>query len=289
MISGPQEILTRATAREGDVAPMPRALLVFAHPGDETVALGARLRRFRQAHLILATDGAPRDQADSRTHGFPSWIQYRDARARELDHMLTIAGVSNMAHESLGIPDQQASFQLPQLTRQIAEHIRSFRPEIVFTHPYEGGHPDHDACAFAVRYACALAASPSGIQMLIAEAACYHAGPDGIKAEVFLAPPEPPPHAPPNGPQIIRKLSPGEQKRKRQRMDCFFTQRAALARFPCAVERFRLAPRYDFTRPPHPGPTYYDHFPWGITSGRFCRLAAEATRELRKEVGSAWG
>lgn len=289
MILVPQEILARATVREGDVSPMPRALLVFAHPDDETIALGARLRRFRGAQLILATDGAPRDEADSRTHGFSSWMGYRDARARELANMLSMAGIGHTTYHSLAIPDQQASFQLPDLTRRIAEHIRSFRPEIIFTHPYEGGHPDHDACAFAVRYACALAASPSGMQTLIAEAAFYHAGPNGLKTEMFLPPPEPPPHAPPNGPHIIRVLTPKEQTHKRQRLDCFFSQRATLARFPCAMERFRIAPRYDFTSPPHHGPTHYDHFPWGITSGQFCRLAAEAMRELRKEVGSAWG
>lgn len=260
---------------------MPRVLLVFAHPDDEALALGARLRRFREAHLILATDGAPRDPADSRTQGFPSLIEYRNARARELSDMLSLANVGHMSRTCLGFPDQEASFHLAELTRKIAEHVRSFRPEIILTHPYEGGHPDHDACAFAVRHACALSASPSGMQTLVAEAAFYHAGAGGIKTEVFLA------NAAPAS-QIVRKLTPAEQKRKRQRLDCFFTQRAMLAQFPCAVERYRIAPRYDFTRPPHPLPTYYDHFPWGITSGRFCRLAAEANRELRKEIGSAW-
>ncbi|HWE85932.1 MAG TPA: PIG-L family deacetylase [Terracidiphilus sp.] len=278
----PQELLARATAREGDVTPMPRALLVFAHPDDETVGLGARLRRFRQAHLIIATDGVPRDEEDSRTHGFPSAIQYRHARARELDDMLSSAGVGHMFHDSLGISDQQASFQLPALTRRIAEHIRSFRPEVIVTHPYEGGHPDHDACAFAVHYACVLAASPSGVRPLVAEAAFYHAGPAGLKTEVFLANPAEPQ-------QVVRVLSPKERTHKRQRLDCFYTQRVPLALFPCTAERFRFAPHYDFTRPPHSGPTWYDHFPWGITSGRFCRLAAEAARELRSEVGSAWG
>lgn len=35
-----------------------RTLLVFAHPDDKTVALGARLGRFDAAHFVHVTDGA---------------------------------------------------------------------------------------------------------------------------------------------------------------------------------------------------------------------------------------
>jgi LmbE family N-acetylglucosaminyl deacetylase len=275
-----RELLACATAPEGDRAPMPRALLVFAHPDDETVALGARIGRFHGAHFILVTDGAPRNQADSRSHGFPSWVEYREARSRELTAMFRLAGLGQMSRERLEIPDQEASFRLAELTRRLAHSIRTFRPEIVFTHPYEGGHPDHDACAFAVSHACALAAGDSGAQPLIVECAFYHAGPNVMETEAFL-----PSEAPP--PEMIHALSPREQSRKRERMACFVTQRTTLAQFACETERFRIAPQYDFTRPPHAGPTFYDHFPWGMTSGRFCQLAEEAARELRKEVARA--
>ena len=33
-------------------APVPRSLLVFAHPDDETIALGARLANFGDAHMV---------------------------------------------------------------------------------------------------------------------------------------------------------------------------------------------------------------------------------------------
>lgn len=278
MAPDPRQILARATAPESDVSPAPRAMLVFAHPDDETIAVGARIARLKDAHFILVTDGAPRNPADSRMHGFASWEDYRDTRARELTAMLRLAGVSQMSRESFDCPDQESAFHLPQLTRRLAQRIHAIKPEFVLTHPYEGGHPDHDACAFAVHHACALA---DGDPPVILEAAFYHAGPDVLESEAFLPQPSP-------TPEIVRVLSPREQSRKRERMDCFVTQRITLAQFPCAAERYRIAPHYDFSRPPHPGPTLYDHFPWGLTSGRFCRLAVEANRELREEVPGTW-
>jgi LmbE family N-acetylglucosaminyl deacetylase len=277
MVLDPQDILARASAPEGDPAPMPRALLVFAHPDDPALALGARLARSRDAHYILVTDGAPRDQVDSRARGFSSWMEYRDARERELTAMLSLAGLGKMSRESFDIPDQEASFCLAELTHRLAQRIRAFLPEVVLTHPYEGGHPDHDACAFAVHHACALAGESS--QPVIVECASYHAGPDVIETEMFLSAPTP-------VSENVRALTPREQSRKRERMECFVTQRTTLAQFPCAAERFRIAPDYDFTRPPHPGPALYDNFPWGLTSGRFCRLAADADRDLLQEAPS---
>ena len=244
------------------------------------MALGARIGRFANAHFIQVTDGAPRDESDSRRYGFPSWVEYRDARSREIAAMLHLAGLALMTRECLNIPDQQPTLQLSQLARQIAQRIQDLRPAVILTHPYEGGHPDHDACAFAVHHACSLARLPADQRPIVVEAAFYHAGPNVIETETFLPPPAP-------VPEIVRPLSPREQSRKRERMDCFVTQRTTLSQFPCEQERFRVAPPYDFTRPAHPGPALYDNFPWGMTSSRFCRLAARARGDLRQQANGA--
>ena len=44
--------------------------------------------------------------------------------------------------------------------------------EQVITHPYEGGHPDHDACAFAARAAVRHSANKAKLM----EFTSYHAG-----------------------------------------------------------------------------------------------------------------
>src|ERR1700740_2149628 len=74
------ETFARATATEKDPRPMPPALLFYAHPDDETIALGARLGRFRNAHLVHVTDGAPHNENIPRAHGLNSVSQYRHAR-----------------------------------------------------------------------------------------------------------------------------------------------------------------------------------------------------------------
>jgi len=275
-----EEILARASAPEGDPSPAPRALLVFAHPDDVALALGARIARFHDAYLLVVTDGAPHSGVDSHAHGFSSWQEYRDTRTRELTAMLSLAGLGHIGRETFDIPDQEACFRLPELTRRLAQRIHAVKPELVITHPYEGGHPDHDACAFAVHHACALADGAGSPRAAVVECAFYHAGPDFLETEVFLPAPTP-------VPEIDRDLTPREQSRKRERMECFVTQRTTLAQFPCDAERFRIAPQYDFTRPPHPGRTLYDHFPWGLTSDRFCRLASDATHELCHEMERA--
>jgi hypothetical protein len=65
------------------------------------------------------------------------------------------------------------------------------------------------------------------------------------------------------------ELDEPQQRRKRQMLACFRTQQAILGAFPVERERFRLAPRYDFALPPHPGPLYYELHDWGMTGDRF--------------------
>jgi N-acetylglucosamine malate deacetylase 2 len=268
LISSSQEdLFRRATAPEGERSALPRTMLVFAHPDDETVALGARIGRFGNAYFVYVTDGAPRNEQDSRQHGFASWSKYRAARLEELNHMLCAAGIPSASHQCLEIPDQEASLKLVALSARVAELIARHQPEVIFTHPFEGGHPDHDACAFAVYHAVALRTLRGDPSCVIIEGAFYNAA-----AHVpgsFL------PRAG-EGLEVEHRLTPDQRGRKQARIDCFRSQRETLRGFPLDYERFRIAPAYDFRTPPHPPPLLYDRFPWGMTSQRFIQLAAQA-------------
>ena len=149
-------ILARVTAPESDGEQTVRALIVFAHPDDEVVALGWRLGRFGASHLVHVTDGAPRDGKDSRAYGFASLEQYREAREMELHRALDRAGISDISRTRFGISDQESYLLLVELTHRVEELIRLQQPEAIITHPYEGGHPDHDASAFAAHLAVEL-------------------------------------------------------------------------------------------------------------------------------------
>lgn len=272
-----EDLLRRGTAPAGSDPAMPRSMVVFAHADDETIALGARMERFRGAQFIHVTDGAPLNEEDSRAHGFQSLDDYREARATELKTMFRQAGLDDVSCVSLSFRDQEASLSLAEITRQIAQQIAAREPEIIFTHPYEGGHPDHDACAFAVHHAVEMNRARGGGRPLILEAPFYHAGLNGFESGSFLRL---------DGwmPDISYELSEEERERKRKLIACFATQSETLKGFDDAWERFRIAPVYDFTRPPHKGKLLYEHYPWGMTAERFCELAAEAEAELENDA-----
>lgn len=268
------DVLANGTAPEGADCRMPRAVVVVAHPDDETIALGARLGRFGDAHFVHVTDGAPRDEQDSRSHGFDSLTDYRAARARELESVFRSAGIPNVSRECLNIPDQESALQLAALTSRIKDLFCTHKPEIAFTHPYEGGHPDHDACAFAVHHAVSLLRNEGRSVPAIAEAPFYHMGPTGIQTGRFLSS---------SSEEVEYILASEERERKAKRLRCFITQQQTLQPFHFDTERFRIAPAYDFGRPPHEGRVFYDEFPWGVSSVRFCELAGLAANVLQQQ------
>jgi LmbE family N-acetylglucosaminyl deacetylase len=135
------------------------------------------------------------------------------------------------------------------LTRLFAErHAR-----IVFTHPYEGGHPDHDATAFAVHAACRTLENAGELAPQCVEMAFYHAGRDGLVLQDFS--PDP------SSRTIEIELATGALATKRRMLAHHATQRRTLAPFSDARERFRFAPSYDFRKLPNRGRLYYEDLP----------------------------
>jgi LmbE family N-acetylglucosaminyl deacetylase len=268
MEPSPATQLIEAIAR--GIPPFPRTLIVAAHPDDETAGVGSRLGRFSELTIVHITDGSPLDLRDARANGFTGREQYAKARREELEAALRYSGVGRRLQMlMLGLVDQRASFHLVELTGLIADCIRSFRPDLVLTHPYEGGHPDHDSCAFAVNRGVRMTGVGS-----VGEFASYHAGANGVIASDFLPRPEP---------VFTVELTAEERALKEHMMDSFQTQRATLAIFSREVERYRPAPVYEFRLPPHAGHLFYENFDWGMTGSRFCDLAQRALEELRYE------
>jgi hypothetical protein len=52
------DLFAQAIAPQGSETPPPASMLVFAHPDDEIVAVGARLGRFRSAVFVHGYSGA---------------------------------------------------------------------------------------------------------------------------------------------------------------------------------------------------------------------------------------
>lgn len=250
-------------------AVMAGSVIVAAHPDDEAVGLGAHLADITDLAAILhVTDGAPRAGDDIRNAGCETWQQYAALRRREFENALAVSGASSHFNVSLRCPDQQASFRIAQLATTLAGLFERLRPAVVFTHPYEGGHPDHDATAAAVRAARRLLDD----RFTVVEFASYHARGAEMECERFLEN---------HGAAVIDRPLTGEQReRKRAVFRCYCSQQHVLNRFPLQHEPVRAAPEYDFTRPPHEGALLYERCDWGITGAEWCRLAAQAFREL---------
>ena len=257
--------------------PQPGVLIVAAHPDDETIGAGAQLPRFERLLILEVTDGSPAKIADAQGAGYGSRHAYAAARRRELLAALHVGGIPPGHLAELGLIDQEASLDLPGLTRLILRHLWDFQPDAILTQPYEGGHPDHDACAFAVQEACRLMSRARVMSPARIEMAGYHAeqGDPGrvtIETGEFLACM--------GCPEVVVVLDPAVQSMKRRMFECFHSQQPMLAHFRLDAERFRLAPEYDFSRPPHRGRLFYEQFDWGMTGVRWRELASDAVREL---------
>jgi LmbE family N-acetylglucosaminyl deacetylase len=245
-----------------------RVVLVVAHPDDEALACGALLPRVADCTIVHITDGAPRSGEDAARHGFATPAEYAAVRARELAVALDLAVIPAERRIAFGIADQGAALNLVGITRRLVPMLAD--AEIVLTHAYEGGHPDHDAAAFAVAAALAFMGAP---RPTIVEMPFYRADPEGDAwiRQSFA----------PDGPEPTTLcLTEGERELKRRMLAAHRTQQGTLEGFGIADEAFRAAPAHDFTRPPNGGHALYDRYGWGMNAARFCELAQAALREL---------
>jgi LmbE family N-acetylglucosaminyl deacetylase len=247
-------------------------MVVVAHPDDETIGLGGHLWQTPNATIVHVTDGAPRDLGDARAHGFDDWRSYALARRSELEAAMAEAGFGTDKLIGLNVPDKQAAHQMAAVASSLNRLFREFHPHVVFTHPYEGGHPDHDATAFAVDAACRALATMGETPPVRVEMAFYHAGKNGPVFQDFSRDPFS------RGVEI--ELSSKALAIKRRMIAHHATQRGTLAPFTAAVERFRWAPDYDFRDLPNAGRLYYETLPVGFRGTDWPPLVDRALRDL---------
>jgi LmbE family N-acetylglucosaminyl deacetylase len=256
----------RRLASPGEVLAK-RVALVVAHPDDEALSLGAQLPRLKGLTIVHVTDGAPRGDL----HGFGTREDYAAARRAELAAAVALTGIGADALIGFGVPDQEAALDLAGTARRLGSLLAGRGIEVVLTHAYEGGHPDHDAVAFAAHAACRLAAATGEPPGLI-EMPFYHAGRAGWIRQRFTVEGGPP--------ELALRLQEADRALKQRMYDAHATQRETLASFPPEWERFRVAPAHDFTALPNGGDLLYERYGWGMTGARWRELSGGALLEL---------
>ncbi len=125
-----------------------RVLVLVAHADDESVGYGALLQRMREAVVVIATDGAPRDEYFWGRFG--SREAYAAVRRDEARRAMQVAGVRELvllAEADSRLEDQRLFLNLAAAYGRLAAVVEQVRPEAIATLAYEGGHPDHDSCS----------------------------------------------------------------------------------------------------------------------------------------------
>ena len=250
-----------------------RLVVIVAHPDDEAIGAGAVLRGFPDVTVVHVTDGAPLDEGYAQRKGFPNRDSYAEARRREVVAALGVIGMPAERIRSLGIVDGEAAWHLVELCHKVADLLDELQPDVVLTHPYEGGHSDHDSTAFAVHLAAGMLLREGRPAPIILELTSYHNYKGQRRFFSFL----------PFGASRVRTvyLSAEDRRTKKRMFEEFTSQLPLLEKFPLQVERFRQAPRYLFTVPPHDGELDYERLCKKMTGAQWRANAERALEELR--------
>jgi N-acetylglucosamine malate deacetylase 2 len=229
-----------------------KTLIVVAHPDDEVIAFGALMQRMRDAVVVFATDGAPRDDYFWKDYG--SREAYAQVRREEARRALNVVGARAIFLADFvpgGLIDQDLFRSLPEALEALGKVMANERPDAVLTLAYEGGHPDHDsACFIASR--CA-----QSFGLPVWESPLYYRNKKGAGvAQKFIVP---------TGREIVTQVEGRALAKKIEMFHTYVSQKLVLDGFHPELEQFRPMAQYDFTKRPAPWKLNYEIWQWKMS------------------------
>lgn len=198
--------------------------------------------------------------------------EYASLRLKELRDAFSICDFNREDHILLNGVDQKVIDSLYSLTVQVIHLIERIRPSVVLTHSYEGGHPDHDCASFIVSKALKVFTLSRGhTNIRHFEFSGYHEHNSLIETGTFKTG---------SGTVITVSLPEYNKNLKKMMIDCFVSQKEMLSIFNIEKEVFRIAPVYDFSRPPHSGKLLYEIMDWGLNSSKWRAVVEQVSQEI---------
>jgi N-acetylglucosamine malate deacetylase 2 len=265
--------LSQSVLEHREELTFPLAVLA-AHPDDETIGASVLLSRCSNSRVIFLTDGAPRDRRLWSPEFQGTREEYQSLRRGEAEQALSLGRIPRNQITWMGATDQESIFTAGDLACELANLLTKSETAILVTHPYEGGHPDHDTAALIARIAISLL--PPDIGPALVEMTSYHAKDGQCITGCFLD----------NGStnEIVVKLSVTERARKVKMFSAYRSQSRVLGAFGGIEERFRLAPEYDFSATPQPGKLWYECIGWPMTGEHWRSLAAMSMARMQEQA-----
>ncbi len=212
-----------------------RHVVVTAHADDEVITFAGALRRLASATIVQLTSGVPRRGPDYADQVVNRRIERAAAQ---------VAGGWSWPTLDGNTAAREAHHELQRLSDLVTEAIAG--ADVVWTHPYEHGHLDHDTAAYVVQQACRAS---SIVRM---EFASYHA--TGPRSHVFGSfwPSASTGH-------VTAHLSGVDLERKQRAVAAYDSQAHIVRKFPTlATEHYRVAPVYDFHKSAPPAASRWD-------------------------------
>lgn len=134
-----------------------RPLIFVAHPDDETLACAGLVQRVAAPHVVFATDGAAPGLGGDRIYGSLqaySEIRFQEA-FRALAHVPRVSFQRLKKTNGTYFVEVHLFEELPEAFLCLCGAVRSFSPNAIISHAYEGAHIDHDACSFLAMHTAA--------------------------------------------------------------------------------------------------------------------------------------